>query len=86
MGVKLGRREEYAIDYVSELLKMYKKTDHDAIFIKNFGILKWDKSYKRLFRGGWINVILELTLIACGFNPYKYHNKKRRKGSIKVEK
>ncbi|WP_242972253.1 transposase [Lachnoclostridium edouardi] len=43
-----------------------------------FGILKWDKSYKRLFRRGEKNVILEVTLISCGFNLYKYHNKKRR--------
>ena len=43
-----------------------------------FGILKWDKSYKRLFRRGEKNVILELTLISCGFNLYKYHNKKQR--------
>ena len=45
-----------------------------------FGVLKWDKSYKRLFRRGGKNVILELTLISCGFNLYKYHNKKQRKG------
>ncbi|MGN0290783.1 MAG: transposase [Lachnospiraceae bacterium] len=43
-----------------------------------FGILKWDKSYKRLFRRGEKNVILELTLIFCGFNLYKAHNKKQR--------
>lgn len=43
-----------------------------------FGILKWDKSYKRLFRRGEKNAILELTLISCGFNLYKYHNKKQR--------
>ena len=43
-----------------------------------FGILKWDKSYKRLFRRGEKSVILELTLISCGFNLYKYHNKKQR--------
>lgn len=45
-----------------------------------FGVLKWDKSYKRLFRRGEKNVILELTLISCGFNLYKYHNKRQRSG------
>lgn len=45
-----------------------------------FGVLKWDKSYKRLIRRGEKNVYLELTLISCGFNLYKYHNKKQRKG------
>lgn len=43
-----------------------------------FGIIKWDRSYKRLFRRGKENVILELTLISCGYNLYKYHNKKQR--------
>ena len=43
-----------------------------------FGIIKWDKSYKRLFRRGENNVILELTLISCGFNLNKYHNKRQR--------
>ena len=43
-----------------------------------FGIIKWDRSYKRLFRRGKENVILELTLLSCGYNLYKYHNKKQR--------
>jgi len=43
-----------------------------------FGIIKWNRSYKRLFRRGKENVILELTLISCGYNLYKYHNKKNR--------
>ena len=43
-----------------------------------FGIIKWDRSYKRLFRRGEKSVILEFTLISCGFNLYKYHNKKKR--------
>ena len=43
-----------------------------------FGVIKWDRSYKRLFRRGEKSVILEFTLISCGFNLYKYHNKKKR--------
>jgi len=43
-----------------------------------FGIIKWDRSYKRLFRRGLKGVILELTLIACGYNLYKYNNKRKR--------
>ena len=43
-----------------------------------YGIIKWDKSYKRLHRRGLDNVMLEFTLISCGFNLYKYHNKKNR--------
>jgi hypothetical protein len=43
-----------------------------------FGIITWDRSYKRLFRRGAKAVNLELTLISCGFNIYKYHNKKQK--------
>ena len=43
-----------------------------------FGVIKWDRSYKRLFRRGEKAVTLEFTLISCGFNLYKYHNKKQR--------
>ena len=43
-----------------------------------FGIIKWNRSYKRLFRRGINNVILELTLISCGYNLYKYNNKLKR--------
>lgn len=43
-----------------------------------FGIIKWDRSYKRLFRRSLKGAILELTLIACGYNLYKYNNKRKR--------
>ena len=43
-----------------------------------FGVMKWDRSYKRAFRRGLESVILEFYLISCGFNLYKYHNKKAR--------
>ena len=43
-----------------------------------FGIIKWNRAYKRLFRRGKESVLLELTLISCGYNLYKYHNKKSR--------
>ena len=43
-----------------------------------YGIIKWDKSYKRIRRRGIENVKLEFTLISCGFNLYKYHNKKNK--------
>ena len=43
-----------------------------------FGVIKWDRTYKRLFRRGEKAVILEFTLILCGFNLYKYHNKINR--------
>ena len=41
-----------------------------------FGIIKWNRSYKRARRRGLKGVILELSLISCGFNLHKYHLKK----------
>lgn len=46
-----------------------------------FGSMKWNRSYHRAFRRGIENVILEFTLIAIGFNLYKYHNRRQRTGS-----
>jgi len=43
-----------------------------------FGVMKWDRSYKRVFRRGLESVILEFYLVSCGFNLYKYHNKHQR--------
>lgn len=60
------------------LLRMNRSIQSEG----TFGVLKWDKSYKRLFRRGEKNVILELTLISCGFNLYKYHNKKQRQMKV----
>jgi hypothetical protein len=42
-----------------------------------YGSMKWNRSYKRAFRRGLKEVILEFTLIAIGFNLWKYHNKTR---------
>ncbi len=55
------------------LLRMNRSIQAEGVF----GIIKWDRSYKRLFRRGAKAVNLELTLISCGFNIYKYHNKKQ---------
>lgn len=41
-----------------------------------FGGIKWNRGYKRLRRRGIEGVILELGLMSCGFNLYKYHLKK----------
>lgn len=57
------------------LLRMNRSIQEEG----TFGIIKWNKSYKRLFRRGEKNVVLELTLISCGFNLYKYHKKRQRK-------
>ncbi len=51
------------------LLRMNRSIQSEG----TFGVIKWDRAYKRLFRRG-----MELTLIACAFNLYKYHKKRNR--------
>ena len=59
------------------LLRMNRSIQSEG----TFGAIKWNKGYKRLRRRGIEGVILELGLISCGFNLYKYHLKK-----IKMQK
>lgn len=44
-----------------------------------FGVMKYDRWYKRIVRKGMESVKLELFLVSIGYNLYKYHNKKNRK-------
>ena len=43
-----------------------------------FGILKYDRWYKRIVRRGLESVRLELNLVSIGHNLYKFYNKKMR--------
>ncbi len=43
-----------------------------------YGSIKWNRSYKRAYRRGIESIILEFYLISCGFNMYKYHNRRQR--------
>ncbi|HEZ7988585.1 MAG TPA: transposase [Ruminococcus sp.] len=40
-----------------------------------FGAIKWNKAYQRIHRRGLKSVILEISMISCGFNLHKYHLK-----------
>lgn len=57
------------------LLRMNRSIQSEGAF----GILKQDRFYRRIVRKGLDNVNLELGIIACSYNIYKYHNKKHRK-------
>ena len=43
-----------------------------------FGIMKYDRWYKRIVRRGIKSVRLELILVSIGHNLYKFHNKQMR--------
>jgi len=58
----------------SALLRMNRSIQAEGVY----GIMKWNRSYKRAFRRGLEYVVLEFTMISCGFHLYKYHNKKMK--------
>lgn len=39
------------------------------------GAIKWNKAYQKIHRRGLKSVILEISMISCGFNLHKYHLK-----------
>ncbi len=51
---------------------------HGAFLRMNFGILKYDRWYKRVVRKGMNSVKLEIFLVSIGHNLYKLHNKRQR--------
>lgn len=44
-----------------------------------FGILKYDRNYKRIVRRGIDSVKLEVFLVSIGHNLYKYFRKQQKK-------
>lgn len=48
----------------------------------SFGIMKYDRWYKRIARKGLKWVKLELLLVSLGHNLYKYHNRKIKRKAI----
>ena len=85
-----GKRNQRVIRLNQELTQIHKEvldnlcSIHGALLRMNrsiqaegvFGIMKWNRSYTRAFRRGLEYVILEFTMISCGFNLYKFHNKR----------
>ena len=54
------------------LLRMNRSIQAEGVF----GNIKWNRAYSRARRRGLKGMFLELGLIFCGFNLYKYHLKK----------
>ncbi len=56
------------------LLRMNRSIQSEG----TFGIMKYDRWYKRVVRKGMEQVRLEIFLVSIGHNLYKYHNKINR--------
>ena len=47
-----------------------------------FGIMKYDRWYKRIVRRGLKSVRLELYLVSIGHNLYKFYNKQAKARTV----
>ena len=47
-----------------------------------FGVMKYDRSYKRIVRRGIDSVRLEVFLVSIGHNLYKFCNKTMKKQDV----
>ena len=56
------------------LLRMNRSIQSEG----TFGIMKYDRWYKRVVRKGMEQVRLEIFLVSIGHNLYKYNNKINR--------
>ena len=63
------------------LLRMNRSIEAEG----TFGVMKWDRSYKRAFRRGLKKVKMEFLLLACGFNLYKFHNSRMKQRAEEAE-
>ena len=59
------------------LLRMNRSIQSEGAF----GTIKWNRSYTRARRRGIRGLLLEISMISCGFNLHKYHLKKLAAGS-----
>ena len=62
-------------DIHGALLRMNRSIQAEG----TFGIMKYDRWYKRIVRRSMESVRLELYLVSIGHNLYKYYNKQTRK-------
>lgn len=62
------------------LLRMNRSIQSEG----TYGVIKYDRGYKRIRRRGLKSVIFEFMTICCGFNLYKYHLKKQRTAKVAV--
>ena len=78
MNSELTAIHKEVLDNLKSELGIRLRTNRSIQAEGTFGSIKWNRSYKRAKRRGIESIIFEFTLIAVGFNLYKYHNKKHR--------
>lgn len=85
LNKELTEIHKEVLDNLQSDLGVRLRTNRSIQAEGTFGAMKWNRSYKRAQRRGIDSVILEFTLIAIGYNLYKYHKRKLRAAKKKAE-
>ena len=78
-NIQIGVADEYiavvdVMQYRSDIHRAMLRMNRSIQAEGTFGIMKYDRWYKRTVRRGLESVRLELFLVSIGHNLYKYHN------------
>ena len=65
-----------AKDNLTDIHGILLRTNRSIQAEGTFGVMKWDRGYKRARRRSLDSILFEFALIAVGFNLYKFHNNK----------
>ena len=82
MNAELTKIHDEVISNLKSVLGVTLRTNCSIQAERAFGLIKWNRSYKRAQRRGIESIIFEFTLISIGFNIYKHHNKKHRASKV----
>ena len=66
------------VDNLESIHGALLRMNHSIQSEGTFGVMKYDRWYKRVVRKGMEQVRLEVFLVSIGHNLYKYHNKINR--------
>jgi len=75
---ELSQMHREVLDNLENIHGALLRTNRSIQAEGTFGIMKYDRWYKRTVRKGLNSVKLELLLVSIGYNLYKYYNKQIR--------
>ena len=79
INAELSAMHQEVIDNLESIQGALLRMNRSIQAEGTFGIMKYDRWYKRIVRKGLDSVELEILLVSIGHNLYKFHNKQMRK-------
>ena len=78
LNQELTSMHQEVVDNLESIHGALLRMNHSIQSEGTFGVMKYDRWYKRVVRKGMEQVRLEVFLVSIGHNLYKYHNKINR--------